>query len=163
MGTPILCQALTKSGHHKTAVDLLLNEDYPGWLYSVNLGATTIWERWNSVLPDGTINPEGMNSLNHYTYGSIEAWMFADVCGIRARMSGFREAVIAPHPDRRLGYLRGRIDTSAGTYESSWEYRDGKVYYEIKVPFGASAQIILPEEEPVNVTAGTYTYERNAE
>ena len=89
--------------------------------------------------------------------------MFADVCGIRARMSGFREAVIAPHPDRRLGYLRGRIDTSAGTYESYWEYRDGKVYYEIKVPFGASAQIILPEEEPVNVTAGTYTYERNAE
>lgn len=163
VGTPILCQALTKSGHHKTAVDLLLNEDYPGWLYSVNLGATTIWERWNSVLPDGTINPEGMNSLNHYTYGSIEAWMFADVCGIRAGMFGFREAVIEPHPDRRLGYLRGRIDTAAGAYESSWEYRDGKIYYEIKVPFGASAQIILPGEEPAAVTAGTYTYERNAE
>lgn len=163
VGTPILCQALTKSGHHKTAVDLLLNEDYPGWLYSVNLGATTIWERWNSVLPDGTINPEGMNSLNHYTYGSIEAWMFADVCGIRAGMPGFREAVIAPHPDHRLGYLRGKIDTAAGSYESSWEYREGKLHYEIKVPFGASAQIALPGEELVHVGAGTHIYERNAE
>ena len=71
VGTPLLCPALTKTGHYKIAVDLLLNEDYPSWLYSVNLGATTIWERWNSVLPDGKMNPEGMNSLNHYSYGSI--------------------------------------------------------------------------------------------
>ncbi len=162
VGTPLLCQALTKSGHHKTAVDLLLNEEYPGWLYAVNLGATTIWERWNSVLADGTISPEGMNSLNHYTYGSIEAWMFADVCGIRVCMPGFREAIIAPNPDRRLGYLNGKIETSAGIYESSWEYKNNKIYYEIKVPFGASAKITLPGEEPVSVFAGVYTYEREA-
>lgn len=162
VGTPILCQALTKSGHNDTAVSLLLNEEYPGWLYSVNLGATTIWERWNSVLPDGTISPEGMNSLNHYTYGSIEAWMFADVCGIRLSRAGFRRALIAPHPDRRLGHLCGRIDTAAGTYESCWEYtEDGKVRYEIKVPFSTEAQIILPGEDAVIVDAGTYTFERN--
>ncbi|MDO5518555.1 MAG: family 78 glycoside hydrolase catalytic domain, partial [Clostridium sp.] len=70
VGTPLLCPALTRSGHNDTAVTLLLNETFPSWLYSVNLGATTIWERWNSVLEDGTLNPEGMNSLNHYSYGS---------------------------------------------------------------------------------------------
>ena len=159
VGTPLLCRALTKSGHHDMAVDLLLNEDYPGWLYSVNLGATTIWERWNSVLPDGTISPEEMNSLNHYTYGSIEAWMFADVCGLRPEVPGFRSAVIAPHPDARLGHLHGRIETASGTYESGWEYRDGKLFYKITVPFGAQARIILPGEDSVNVMAGTYTFE----
>ena len=160
VGTPILCQALTKSGHFSTAVDLLLNEEYPGWLYSVNLGATTIWERWNSVLPDGTINPEGMNSLNHYTYGSIEAWMFADVCGLRPIKPGFREAEIAPCPDPRLGYVKGKLKTAAGTFESGWEYRGTQVSYRISVPFGASARIVLPGEEPVTVEAGSYIFER---
>ncbi len=67
VGSIILCPALTKTNHHKTAVNLLLNEAYPEWLYSVNLGATTVWERWNSVMPDGKMNEEGMNSLNHYS------------------------------------------------------------------------------------------------
>lgn len=163
VGTPILCQALTKSGHHDIAVDLLLNEEYPGWLYSVNLGATTIWERWNSVLPDGTISPEGMNSLNHYTYGSIVAWMFTDVCGIRQKKPGFREAVIAPRPDRRLGRVKGVMDTAAGTYVSSWEYRGHQIRYEIKVPFGTIAHIVLPGEAEIVAGAGTYVYERVAE
>ena len=74
------------------------------------------------MLPDGTISSEEMNSLNHYTYGSIEAWMFADVCGIRQAAPGFKTAVIAPHPDSRLGYLKGKLSTAAGDYESSWEY-----------------------------------------
>ena len=80
VGTTMLCPALTKTGHSKTAADLSLNEEFPGGLYSVNLGATTIWERWNSVEPDGHLNPEGMNSLNHYSYGSIAAWMYGDLC-----------------------------------------------------------------------------------
>lgn len=163
VGTPILCQALTKSGHHELAVDLLLNEEYPGWLYSVNLGATTIWERWNSVLPDGTISPEGMNSLNHYTYGSIVAWIFADICGIREKKPGFREALICPHPDRRLGRVKGKLDTATGTFKSSWEYEKDTIRYEITVPFGAEAQIVLPGEPAIPVSAGTYTYERAAE
>ena len=158
VGTPILCQALTKTGHHRTAVDLLLNEEYPGWLYSVNLGATTIWERWNSVLPDGTLNPEGMNSLNHYTYGSIEAWMYADVCGIRPAEPGFRRACIKPHPDERLGYASAVLNTSAGQYRSSWRYGQGRIVYEIAVPFGAGAEVKLPGKKPFSVAAGTYTF-----
>ena len=112
--------------------------------------------------PDGTINPEGMNSLNHYTYGSIEAGCLQMYAGSGPYV-GFREAVIATPPGPAAG-ISERKDRHIGRHlREHWEYRDGKVYYEIKVPFGASAQIILPEEEPVNVTAGTYTYERNAE
>jgi len=157
VGTTILCPALTETGHHKQAVDLLLNEDYPGWLYSVNLGATTIWERWDSVMPDGHMNPEGMNSLNHYSYGSIEAWMYGYVAGIREMEPGFRRAVIEPHPDRRLGFVACTLDTAAGNYRSDWKYgEDGRVSYEIEVPFGCIGEIRLPDGRQMTVKAGTY-------
>ena len=159
VGTTILCPALTETGHHRQAVDLLLNEDYPGWLYSVNLGATTIWERWNSVMPDGHMNPEGMNSLNHYSYGSIEAWMYGYTAGIRALEPGFRRAVIEPHPDERLGFAACTLDTAAGSYRSDWKYEeDGKVSYEIAIPFGCVGEIRLPDGRQFMVEAGTYIY-----
>ena len=159
MGTPLLCPALTKTGHHKTAVDLLLNEEYPSWLYSVNLGATTIWERWNSVLSDGKMNPEGMNSLNHYSYGSIEAWMYGDVAGIRAAEPGFRKAVIKPNPDARLKYVDCKMETASGVYESHWKYeKDGTVTYRFHVPFGAKALICLPDGRTETVAAGEHTF-----
>ncbi len=159
VGTTLLCPALTATGHHDMAVTLLLNEDFPSWLYSVNLGATTIWERWDSVLPDGKISPEGMNSLNHYSYGSIEAWMYGYVCGIRVAEAGFRKAVLEPHPDVRLGYAKAKLETAAGLYESSWECReDGKVSYAFTVPFGAEAEIRLPDGRKETVGAGTYIF-----
>lgn len=146
VGTTMLCPALTLTGHHETAVDLLLNEDYPSWLYSVNLGATTIWERWNSVLADGSISSEGMNSLNHYSYGSIVGWMYSDVCGIRPESAGFAQARIEPKPDKRLGFAKGTIKSAAGSYTSSWRYEaDGMVAYEVEVPFHAQAVIRLPK------------------
>lgn len=159
VGTTILCPALTETGHHKQAVDLLLNEDYPGWLYSVKLGATTIWERWNSVMPDGHMNPEGMNSLNHYSYGSIEAWMYGYIAGIRALEPGFRRALIEPHPDERLGFVECTLKTAAGTYQSNWKYKeDGLVSYEITVPFGCTGEIRLPDGRQFTAAAGTYIY-----
>ncbi|MDE7186203.1 MAG: glycoside hydrolase family 78 protein [Lachnospiraceae bacterium] len=160
VGTTILCPALTAAGNHETAVDLLLNEEFPGWLYCVNLGATTIWERWDSVLPDGHISPEGMNSLNHYSYGSIEAWMYKDVCGIRPAQAGYRRAVIEPHADARLQYAEGMLNTSAGLYKSSWRYgEDGKVTYQIEVPFHAEAEFVLDGKRQV-LEAGRYTFVR---
>ena len=109
VGTAYLCQALTKAGLVKEAYTLLLQEDYPSWLYEVNMGATTVWERWNSVLPDGKISGTGMNSLNHYSYGSIEAWMYKKVCGLTATEPGFKKAVIEPHtePEAWKRFLRG--------------------------------------------------------
>ncbi len=158
VGTTLLCPALTATGHHDTAVTLLLNEDFPSWLYSVNLGATTIWERWDSVRCDGTISPEGMNSLNHYSYGSIEAWMYGYVCGIRPAQAGFRKALLEPHPDRRLGFAKARLETSAGVYESGWAYsEDGEVSYTFRIPFGAAAQIRLPDGRTEVLEAGRYT------
>lgn len=159
VGTTILCPALTETGHHTQAVDLLLNEDYPSWLYSVNLGATTIWERWNSVMPDGHMNPEGMNSLNHYSYGSIAAWMYGYLGGIRENAAGFRKAIIEPHPDERLGFVECELQSASGTYRSNWKYEEnGKVRMEITVPFGAEAEIRLPNGQGKNVKAGTYQY-----
>ena len=159
VGTTILCPALTETGHHAQAVDLLLNEDYPSWLYSVNLGATTIWERWNSVMPDGHMNPEGMNSLNHYSYGSIAAWMYGYLGGIREAAPGFRKALIEPHPDRRLGFVECELQSAVGTYRSDWKYTEnGEIRIEITVPFGAEAEICLPDGRSEAVKAGKYQY-----
>lgn len=84
-------------------------------------------------MPDGHLNAEGMNSLNHYSYGSIEAWMYGEVCGIRPKEAGFKKAVIAPHADRRLGKAECKLDTAAGCYKSSWHYEDDTVVYEVEV------------------------------
>ena len=160
VGTPMLCPALTETGHDKTAMDLLLNEEYPGWLYCVNMGATTVWERWNSVKPDGHMNPEGMNSLNHYSYGSIEAWMYKKVCGLTATEPGFKKAVIEPHTDPRLGSVSCEVETAAGVYKTGWKYEEnGKVSFCAEIPFDAEAEIRLPGREPKIVGAGSYNME----
>ncbi|MBI5958957.1 MAG: family 78 glycoside hydrolase catalytic domain, partial [Chloroflexi bacterium] len=101
VGTPYLCRVLSAIGANDLAYKLLLNEDFPSWLYAINLGATTIWERWNSLNPDGSISSTGMNSLNHYAYGSIVEWMYRDMCGLNPSsgndgVTGFRHARIAP-------------------------------------------------------------------
>lgn len=156
IGTPWLNQALTMGGQHGTSVDLLLNEEYPGWLHCIRLGATTIWERWNSVMSDGSMNPEGMNSLNHYSYGSIEAWMYKYVCGIIPAEPGFKRCIIEPHPDERLGYAECRMDTASGAYRTYWRYEDnGEIHYEVEVPFGCTAELHV-NGEVTELSAGRY-------
>ena len=162
VGTPILCEALSMSGHHDAAVTLLLQEDYPSWLYSMKLGATTIWERWNSVLPDGHMNPEGMNSLNHYTYGSVAGWMIAWLCGLRPEKPGYRRAVLEPRPDRRLGEARLELSTAAGRFVSAWRYEGGRLCYEFCVPFGAEAELRLPGREAETLKPGRHHREEEA-
>jgi alpha-L-rhamnosidase len=104
VGTPFLLGQLTETGNEHLAYDLLLNEDYPGWLYEVNLGATTIWERWNSLNPDGSVSSTGMNSLNHYAYGSVLEWICRYAAGLNQAEDGigFQKALIRPYPDVRL-------------------------------------------------------------
>lgn len=158
VGTNMLCPALTLSGYNETAVGLLLNEEYPGWLYCVNLGATTIWERWNSVEADGRLNPDGMNSLNHYSYGSILGWMYQYLGGIRPLLPGFRKALIAPHADKRLGSMETCINTAAGIYRSNWSvHDDGTVTYEIEVPFNAEAEFAVGNYKKQLIT-GKYLF-----
>lgn len=150
VGTPYLCRVLSNNGANDLAYRLLLNEDYPSWLYAVNLGATTIWERWNSLNPDGSISSTGMNSLNHYAYGSIVEWMYRDMCGLNPSVgddgvTGFRHARIAPKPDPSLRWARARYRSAAGLYESGWRIDDaGRLTIEITIPFNASARVVLP-------------------
>ena len=154
----MLCTVLAECGLTSLAYDFLLKEDYPSWLFCVNLGATTIWERWNSVLPDGHMNPDGMNSLNHYTYGSIAGWMISYLCGLRPLEPGYRKAIIAPEPDARLGKARAEVHTAAGTFVSGWRYAGETPRYEISVPFGATAELLLPGREPETLSAGEYQF-----
>ena len=142
VGTTFLCSALTKVGLTKDAFTLLLNEDYPSWLYEVNLGATTVWERWNSLLPDGKISGTGMNSLNHYAYGAIVEWIYDSVCGISVDENNIAgmSMVIAPHIDERLGRAKASVDTASGKYSSGWSIKGNEVTYEFSVPFGGKAE-----------------------
>ena len=147
VGTPYLCPALSDHGFTEKAYGLLLNEEYPGWLYEVKMGATTVWERWNSVLPDGSVSGTGMNSLNHYAYGSIASFLYRYAAGINPREDapGFRKAILSPRPDYRLRYVKGELLTPAGTYRSGWELEeDGTLRLRFTVPFGASAKLVLP-------------------
>jgi alpha-L-rhamnosidase len=163
VGTPYLCRVLSNIGANDLAYKLLLNEDYPSWLYAVNLGATTIWERWNSLNPDGSISSTGMNSLNHYAYGSIVDWMYRDMCGLSPAsgddlVTGFRKARIAPKPDKSLGWARARYHSAAGTYESGWRFGDaGQLTIELLIPFNTSARVVLPDAEmaEVSINGGT--------
>ncbi len=164
VGSPHLCNVLTEVGMEKLSYDLLLNEDYPGWLYAVNLGATTIWERWNSMEADGSVSSTGMNSFNHYSYGSICEWMFRHVAGLNPLESapGFRKVEIKPVPDPRLGHINMEYRSISGTYRVSWQV-EGKrhVVLDVTVPFGCEAELTLyrSEEAPMVLTAGVYHFE----
>ena len=166
VGAPLLCRVLSAQGKDKTAYDLLLNEEYPGWLYAVKLGATTIWERWNSVMPDGHVSSTGMNSMNHYSYGSIVEWLWRWAAGLQPVevAPGFRKAVLTPRTDKRLGHLDAVCRTAAGTYESHWHYdADGSLHFAFTVPFGCEAALKLPnvpndQHFPETLTAGHYEF-----
>ncbi len=177
VGTPMLCPTLTKIGRGDIAFALLLNEDYPGWLYEVKLGATTIWERWNSLLADGSISSTGMNSLNHYAYGSVAEWLCGDVAGLSADMPGFRTAVLVPHFCRELKKVAFTYQSAAGEWKVDWEILEEqenkaeikatvrgeevscyKVRYRCSVPFGCRARLVLPGEAERELTAGEYEF-----
>ena len=147
VGTPLLCNTLSDHGMNELAYTLLLEEGYPGWLYAVKLGATTIWERWNSVLPDGSMNPQGMNSLNHYSYGAIVEWIYRHAAGINPmeESPGFREVKLIPQPDYRLGKVEATFDSPIGIYKSKWEIQNnGELTLDIVIPFGGKAYVTLP-------------------
>lgn len=147
VGTPLLCEGLTSCGMEETAFQILLNEEYPGWLYEVNLGATTIWERWNSLDEQGRISSTGMNSLNHYAYGAVTAWLWKDVAGIRwmEEAPGFCMAQICPHVAPELHEMHAVYPSAAGTYEVHWKIpAPDQIQIRICIPCGCSAYVTLP-------------------
>ena len=151
VGTSMLCDALSENGLGEYAYTLLLNEDYPGWLYEVNLGATTIWERWNSVLADGSVSDTGMNSMTHYAYGAILGWMYRAMTGLQLGKDGYgwKRAEIRPIPDERFAFVKRTYDSASGRYESSWEWEGERIFYRLTVPFDAEAVFCLPENQKI--------------
>lgn len=146
VGTPLICLALSKFQEDELAYTILLNEDCPSWLYAVNMGATTIWERWNSVLPDGQMNPEGMNSLNHYANGSIVQWMYEYMLGIRQEDNscGFNRIIINPRINWRLQSASGQYQTQHGKISVAWLLKENnKININVSVPHSTQAMLIL--------------------
>lgn len=159
VGATMMNTVLADFAMSSLAYDFLLYEGFPGWLYAVNLGATTIWERWNSVLPDGSISGSGMNSLNHYSYGAVTEFLYKHTAGIQPLSPGFGRARIAPLPDVRLKFVSCRFDSPHGAYVSEWRIeKNGSLSFHIEIPFGCEAEIVLPEQPTLTVHAGVYDY-----
>ncbi|MBQ8526284.1 MAG: family 78 glycoside hydrolase catalytic domain [Clostridia bacterium] len=160
VGTPHILHALSDVGKTDLAYTLLLQENFPSWLFSVNLGATTMWEHWDSINKDGDMWSTTMNSFNHYAYGAVADWIYEVAAGIGREngSAGFDSLVIAPHPDKRLDWLEASIETDKGIVSSKWIHTvDGGVRYEITVP--ASARIII-DGKSKNIEKGTYVFYR---
>ena len=166
VGSRHICPALTKIGRHDLAVQLLLNEGIPSWLYAVNTGSTTIWERWNGwehkikygIKQDIKFGPDPMNSLNHYAYGAVGEWMFRDLAGIQPIESGYRRIRIEPKPEKRLGYVKANYNSIYGNIISEWKYIEDSIEFDITVPTGIEAEICLPNGRIENVGSGNYKY-----
>ena len=161
LGTPLLLPVLTDEAKEpELAYTLLLQDRFPSWLYSVNQGATTVWERWNSYTKEKGFGPARMNSFNHYAYGCVMEWLFAYAAGIRADPSvpGFRRLLLAPVTDRRLGFLKASYDSPVGRVTSEWRYDgNGALRWKFSIPAGANALVVPPDgAERKEYSAGSY-------
>ena len=160
LGCSFLMDVLCENGMRDLAVGLMLNHRFPSWLYSVDQGATTVWERWNGWTKKDGFGPVGMNSYNHYAYGAVLGWMYRWLAGIAPDSSapGFKRIVMRPVFDRRLGHVSAEYSSSAGRIASSWRYEGEKVVWTFVVPEGAEASVELPDWKDVRKYGpGTHT------
>jgi hypothetical protein len=144
IGTPWLLPALTTTGHSDVAYRLLLNQDYPSWGYEVASGATTMWERWDSLKPDGTFGDVSMNSFNHYAYGAVGNWMYQNIGGISSASAGYKTSVIAPNIGGGLTSGAGSLDSVYGTIASKWSVTADGMNLDATVPANTTSTIRIP-------------------
>ena len=156
LGTPLLCQTLSDYGYLDEAFMLLNRTEYPSWLYPVTKGATTIWERWDGIKPDGSFQDAGMNSFNHYAYGAIGEWMYRVVAGIDIdeKIPGYKHILIEPHPGGGLTRAGAAVDSMYGHVSSGWEITDGKMVLKVVVPANTTATVRLPKVKLEDVSEG---------
>ena len=147
-GTPILCDALCAVGAVDTAYRLLLQTEAPSWLYPVLHGATTVWERWDGIRPDGTRNPGEMNSFNHYALGAVVDWLHRSVAGLAPAEPGYRRLLVQPVPGPGLDHATAQHDTPYGRAEAGWRRTNGGVVVHAVVPTGTTATVVLPDGRP---------------
>ncbi|MFT4306609.1 MAG: family 78 glycoside hydrolase catalytic domain [Microbacterium sp.] len=157
-GTPFVTWALSDTGHVAEAYRLLLERECPSWLYPVTMGATTVWERWDSMLPDGTINPGEMTSFNHYALGAVVDWIYQVVGGIRPAAPGYARVRIEPVPGPGIDWARTSYDSVHGRIETSWRASDGAFDLEVRLPDGLPAEIVLPDGVAHEVVGGRHRF-----
>jgi alpha-L-rhamnosidase len=160
VGTPLILDALTESGYPDVACRLLSQRGVPSWLYAVSMGATTVWERWDSMLPDGSINPGEMTSFNHYALGAVADYLHRTVAGLAPLQPGYRSIAVRPVPGRWLTSAQVRHVTPYGTAEVAWRRQEGRFALEVRVPQGTTAEVFIPGAEgPETVLAGRHTWD----
>ncbi|WP_349899758.1 family 78 glycoside hydrolase catalytic domain [Parafrigoribacterium soli] len=155
-GTPFVTWALSETGHIDDAYRLLLERGCPSWLYPVTMGATTIWERWDSMLPDGSINAGEMTSFNHYALGAVADWIYQVVGGIRPGSPGYAEVVFRPQPGPGITWADSSYESVHGRIECSWRMAGNRFHIEVSTPDGIPAHVILPDGESVAVRGGRH-------
>jgi len=153
MGASIVCPVLGDYGYFKQAFMLLNRKEYPSWLYPVTKGATTIWERWDGLKPDGTFQDKGMNSFNHYAYGAIGEWLYRVVAGldIDEQNPGYKHILIQPHPGGGFTHVKARHESLYGPIESGWRLADQKMMVNIEIPPNTTATVRLPKAKLADV------------
>lgn len=156
VGTPLITDALSESGQIGSAYDLLLEQDCPSWLYPVTQGATTIWERWDALRPDGTVNSGTMTSFNHYALGAVADWLHRVVAGLAAAAPGYREIRFAPQPGGGLTHASARHESPLGTVAITWKLVDEHLVVATTVPIGATAVLELPGRQAEHLGPGAH-------
>lgn len=160
-GTPYVTEALSSTGHLEEAYLLLKQKDSPSFLYPITMGATTVWERWDSLLPDGTLKGRGMTSLNHYALGAIVSWLYREIGGLHRLAPGYRKVRIAPRPGGGLSWANVAHDTIHGRIAVEWKVEGTEVSLDVTVPENVEAEVVLPfrfEGAEENVGAGRHSW-----
>lgn len=155
-GTPFVLPALSMTGHDREAYELLMSEECPSWLYQVAMGATTTWERWDSMRPDGTLNPGGMTSFNHYALGSVCEWLHARIGGLQAIEPGWSKFKVCPQPGGGLTHAATSHRTPYGMASCEWSVAGDTMSLDVTVPVGATAEVHIGDHEPEELTAGIH-------
>lgn len=155
VGTPLICDALTRAGKTSTAYALAFQRECPSWLYPVTMGATTVWERWDSMLADGSINSGEMTSFNHYALGAVADWFHRVVGGLASSEPGYKRITFHPRPGGDLSHASARHITPYGMAECAWQINDGNIEVKLVVPPNTSAIVILPGRESEHIEIGS--------
>jgi alpha-L-rhamnosidase len=160
VGTPIVCDALSEAGDLESAYRLLLQTECPSWLYPVTMGATTIWERWDALLPDGNLNIPVMTSLNHYALGAVVDWLYRVVGGLEPAEPGYRRIRFRPRPGGALTHASARHITPYGEAAISWRVLDDlRLEVAVVVPPNTCADVVLPgSSEPFEIRSGSHSW-----
>lgn len=158
VGTPLVTDALSMTGHEADAYKLLLQQECPSWLYTVLQGGTTIWERWDSMLPDGSVNPGEMTSFNHYALGSVADWMHRVIAGLAPLEPGYRRVSISPRPGGDLTWAQADHDSPYGRISVGWQLDGSDLLVTATLPPGTIADVRIPGRPPEVVGSGKYSF-----